>query len=87
VSARLRAGRKPLIEAYTTPGFRADNRLVVQPVTRRGVPRPEVFNDDIRVVAQTQGNLMCAGQVQVDAEVALAGVLLGIVSGDLADIR
>ena len=62
-------------------GLRAGERLVVQP-ERVERSRPEVLDEDVGAVAQPQRDVACLRDVQVDRDVALPGVLLGVVAGD-----
>jgi hypothetical protein len=75
-SALAIAGDRSVDQARVALG----QRLVVEPeeAQRAGA---EILDDDVGRVAQAQREVERAGLVQVDADVALAGVLLGIVAG------
>jgi hypothetical protein len=47
----------------------------------------EVLHDDVGLIAEPQRDLACPVDVEVDGDVAFAGVLLGVVAGDLAGTR
>src|SRR5216683_833907 len=42
--------------------------------------RPEIFHHDIGGIAELQRQLVGAGDIEIDADVALAGVLLGVIA-------
>src|SRR5450631_4658061 len=42
--------------------------------------RPEIFHHDIGGIAEPERQLIGAGDIEIDADVALAGVLLGVIA-------
>jgi hypothetical protein len=65
------------------PGVAGRDRLVVEPEGGQG-PGPEVLHDHVGGVAERKRDVAGARRVEVDAQVALARVLLRVVPGDLA---
>src|SRR5258708_12044821 len=49
--------------------------------------RAEILNDDVRVAAHVDHDFACFRPVEVDAEVALTGILLRIVDRHAVDVR
>src|SRR5262249_46970459 len=56
-----------------------NKRLIVEPekAQRAG---PEIFDDDVRRGAQAQCQFARAGHIEIDADIALAGVLLRVIA-------
>src|SRR5208337_2040464 len=67
-------------------GIASRNRVVVQAKRRKGA-WPEVLQDDVGRLTQLEHDRPRLRNVQVDAQVPLSGVLLGVVAADLAEDR
>ncbi len=64
-------------------GVAGRDRLVIQPKGGESTG-PEVLHDHVGGIAETKSDIAGARHVEVDAQVALTGVLLRIVARDLA---
>jgi hypothetical protein len=62
------------------------DRVVVQSERSQGA-RPKVLDDDVGGLAQFEDDRARLGNVQIDTEVALSGILLRVVAADRTEYR